>query len=279
LIILVIILVVLFWALRSRNKRINAEVELRKLNDSLEQRVAERTHELEMINKELAFHLSEIEQFTYIASHDLQEPLRTLSNFTQLVKEEYAGKLDDDGNKYIDFISTSANRMRSIVKDLLDYSLLGKDSVKSNIDCTSLVNSVLADMAGLIRSADAHFTVKDLPTLTGYENELRLMLQHLISNALKFRKKEVRPEITLSCANTGKDWEFSMADNGIGLDPRHHKKIFSIYKRLHNRNDYDGSGIGLAYCKKIAELHGGRIWVEPNESGGSTFKFTIPVTG
>jgi PAS domain S-box-containing protein len=257
-------------------ERKEAENEIHQLNEALELRIIERTDQLETINRELKFHLSELEQFSYVSNHDLQEPLRTLSQFTQLFTEKYEGKLDDEGEKYLEFISKSAMRMSMLVKDLLEYSLLGKESVPTIVDCNKVVEAVLSDLDDSIKRINAKIAVQKLPALKCYESELRLLFQNLIQNAIKYHKKGMVPEVQISAESHKKEWLFSVRDNGIGIDGKHFEKIFIIFQRLHNRNEYEGTGIGLAHCKKIVEIHGGRIWVESTPGNGSTFKFTIP---
>jgi PAS domain S-box-containing protein len=241
------------------------DVTGRKRNES---EIAVQYLKLENQNKEL-------EQFTHIASHDLQEPLQTLISFTKLLKSEYAGKLKGDGEKYLDFILQSSMRMQDLVKGLMDYSIIGKERTLVMIDCNRIVNDVLSDMAFTIKDTEAVILVNDLPKINGYSIELRQLFQNLISNALKFRKKGVETEIKISAEKSGEEWLFSIQDNGIGIAKNDREKIFTLFKRLHNRDDYEGSGIGLSHCKKIVELHGGNIWIEPVPEGGSIFNFTI----
>ncbi len=257
-------------------ERKRAEQELFNLKESLVERIAERTSQLEAMNKELTFHINEIEQFTYITSHDLQEPLRNLTNFTKLIQEEYSGKLDDDGNKYIEFISGSAGRMRELVTGLLEYSILGKESVRSMVNCNKIVGEVLCDLANSITETNSAITVEKLPTINGFATELRLLFQNLINNAIKFRRQEIDLKIIISAKMEEKEWVFRVADNGIGISEHDLQKVFIIFKRMNKYTDYPGTGIGLAHCKKIVEMHGGKIWVESIPGSGSTFLFTIP---
>jgi light-regulated signal transduction histidine kinase (bacteriophytochrome) len=166
--------------------------------------------------------------------------------------------------------------MKLLVKDLFEYSMLGKESVKTLIDCNNTVNTVLSDLEDLVNESNANISVQKLPTVNGYETELRLLFQNLITNAIKYQKKDVVPEIIISAERHEKEWLFSIKDNGIGIDHKHFEKIFIIFQRLHNRNEYEGTGIGLAHCKKVVEMHGGRIWVESAPGAGSAFMFTIP---
>ncbi|MFZ4520295.1 MAG: PAS domain-containing sensor histidine kinase [Bacteroidales bacterium] len=252
------------------------EENIRNLNETLEARVAERTNQLEVINNELKFHLSEIEQFTYIATHDLQEPLRTISTFSNLIREEFAGILTGDGDKYVKYMSDSATRMSKLVKGLLDYSLLGKVSRMEVVDCNEMVIGILGEMAGVIDACGARVTLGKLPVITGLSDELRILFRNLLSNAVKFQKQEIHPEIVISAERGENEWIFAIADNGIGIEAKDREKIFIIFKRMQKQSDFIGTGIGLAYCKKIVELHHGRIWVECNHDAGSVFYFTIP---
>jgi PAS domain S-box-containing protein len=256
--------------------RKQAEDELRLLNQTLEQRISDRTRQLESINNELAIKNKELEQFTFIASHDLQEPLLTLINFTKLLREDHGGKLDEFGNIYIDFIHNSATRMRALVKGLMDYTLWGKESEKTLVDCNKISNEVISEMAEAINSCEARINIQRLPVINGNEADLKMLFQNLISNAIKFRKKHLPPEINISANYHEGFWIFSFEDNGIGIQDKDKEKIFTIFKRLHNRVEYEGIGIGLAHCKKIVELHGGKIRVDSSPGSGSTFQFTIP---
>lgn len=258
--------------------------EIQELNFELENKVKERTETLlkreatlEKQNKKLQNQNKELEQFTYIASHDLQEPLRSLISFSELLEKEFIGKLGENGEFYINFISKSSKRMQLLVKGLLDYSRIGREKNLVEIDCNQIMKDVLTDMIITIKESNAEITVSDLPQLKGYETEIRQLFQNLVSNALKFRKKDVAPKIEIFAQKREDDWLFSVQDNGIGIEENNKQKLFVIFKRFNNREEYEGTGIGLAHCKKIAELHGGTIWADSKFGEGSTFYFTIPI--
>jgi light-regulated signal transduction histidine kinase (bacteriophytochrome) len=243
----------------------------RDLTDRMQAETTIKAHaqHLEMKNKEL-------EQFVYIASHDLQEPLLNMSNFVELLQLEYAPQLDETASLYLDVIQQSTERMRSLIKGLLDYSRLGKEKTLSTIDCHQLIETLKEDLTASLTAAGAELVYTDLPVVSAYPIELRQLFQNLISNAIKFKKSDTLPLIRIWAEKLNGHWRFAINDNGIGIDPVYHDKIFLIFKRLHDREVYEGNGIGLAHCKKIVEMHGGDLTVESVPGEGSTFFFTIP---
>ncbi|MBO6606676.1 sensor histidine kinase [Psychroserpens sp.] len=232
-------------------------------------------NELKKYTSRLEYQNSALKQFTYVASHDLQEPLRTVSNFVELLRQQYQGKLDENADHYLRFISEASTRMSELVKGLLDHSRIGGDKELVTVDCNKLLEAIQKDLAAAITETNTSFNIGELPQLKGYKTELRLLFQNLISNAIKFCKPGTTPEINIS-AKEENGWTFTIRDNGIGIADNHKEKIFLIFQRLHNKNDYEGTGIGLAHCQKIIELHGGKIWVDSQPNKGSTFYFNIP---
>ena len=235
----------------------------------------EKEEQLSLQNKTLQSQNSELEQFTYITSHDLQEPLLTLMSFSELLLEEYSHNLNDEAKLYIEFINKSAIRMRSLVRGLMEYARIGKRDEVKEMDCNRVVNDILNDLSLTIYNAQAEITVKKLPKIRGYETYIRLLFQNLISNAIKFSKENTKPKIKIKCSETEKEWKFSVKDNGIGIDEKYIDQVFIIFKRLNNDSAYQGYGIGLAHCKKIVDLHNGEIQVKSILNSGSTFSFTI----
>lgn len=217
----------------------------------------------------------ELEQFAYIASHDLQEPLRTVMSFVELFKEEFGEHVNEDAGKYLLFISQATKRMSDLLKSLLDYSRLGGSNKAVPVDCNEIISNIQSDLATTIDETNTTFCIKPLPSIVAYATELRVLFQNLITNAIKFRKKDDTPHIKILATQESGCWKFSVEDNGIGIDPRYKDRIFVIFQRLHGRNAYEGTGIGLAHCKKIVELHGGNIWLESELDKGSNFYFTI----
>lgn len=218
----------------------------------------------------------ELEQFAHIASHDLQEPLRTVSSLSSLLEKEYGEKLQGDGKTYLRYLAISTERMRALITGLLDYSRIGKEGKPEQADCNKIVKQVLMGIAVRINETGTHIIVDPLPMIYCFPVELAQLFQNLITNAIKFVKPDIIPEIRISAREEGKQWVFSVSDNGIGIEPRFYEKIFVIFQRLHPRSEYEGTGLGLAYCKKIVELHEGKIWVESEPGKGSAFYFSIP---
>ena len=233
---------------------------------------------VEKINIRLESSNKEIEQFAYIASHDLQEPLKTISNYVGLLVKRYKGKLDQDADLYLEVIKGATGRMQSLIKDILDYSRVGNYKIKEAVDCNLLVIDILNDMAISITESQSEIIVEKLPIINGYYLGLKSLFQNLISNAIKFRKKDVHPTIKISAHSRGNEWHFVVKDDGIGIEKIYYDKLFIIFQRLHTKEEYSGTGIGLSQCKKIVELHGGTIWVESEFQKGSAFNFTIPKT-
>jgi signal transduction histidine kinase len=260
---------------REMEQRSRVEAEVRLLNAELEKRVEERTRQLAERAKDLETSNQELQQFAYVASHDLQEPLRTISSFTQLLAKRYQDKLDDNAREFIHFAVDGCKRMQTLINDLLAFSRVGTQGKPLDpVDCDAVLNRVLRTLKIAIEESRVAITRDPLPKVLADEIQLSQLLQNLIGNAIKFRGKDT-PRVHISATQEGALWKISVQDNGIGIAPEHNERIFVIFQRLHTKMQYPGTGIGLAICKKIAERHGGRIWVEPTPGGGSTFVFTI----
>jgi PAS domain S-box-containing protein len=260
---------------RDVSERKRAEEQLRALNATLEQRVAERTAAAEQRAQELQRSNQELEQFANVASHDLQEPLRAVASYTQLLEDRLGGHLDPETRVYMTHVTGAVTRMRALIKDLLDYSRIGRRPLQIvPSDTGAILKATLDDLSLALKENDAVVTHGPLPTAAVDPVQLGRLFQNLITNALKFRR-EPAPEIEVNAVKREDEWVFSVRDNGIGIDPRHHERIFVIFQRLHGRAR-PGTGIGLAICRKIAERHGGKIWVESVLGQGATFYFTLP---
>jgi len=256
-----------------------AEAELRRHRDNLDALVKERTSELETSNKELARSNENLEQFAYVASHDLQEPLRIMASYSELLERRYKKRLDADADQFIDYIVDAAKRMQKLITDLLAYSRVGRaDVLLREVNCNSVLGRVIYSMGPAIEESGAVITHDALPKLMANESSLIQLFQNFIGNAIKFRG-ENEPLIHIGCKRQDAEWLFSVRDNGIGIEDKYQERIFLIFQRLHGREKYPGTGIGLAICKKIIELHGGRIWVESELGKGATFYFTLPARG
>lgn len=236
--------------------------------------------EIKSLLEELKRSNEELQQFAYVTSHDLQEPLRTIASFTQLMERRYKGKLDEDADEFMDYIVDASVRMKQMIMDLLEYSRVGtKQEMFQTIDMESKLNNVLVNLSDLIERSRAEITHSPLPLVVGDKSQLLLLLQNLITNAIKFRKEDEPPRIHISAIEDPEknEYVFSIVDNGIGIEEQYFDRIFTIFQRLHTREEYQGTGIGLSIAKRIVERHGGMIWVESEFGEGSTFYFTIPV--
>jgi light-regulated signal transduction histidine kinase (bacteriophytochrome) len=230
----------------------------------------ERSQDLERSNAEL-------EQFAYVASHDLQEPLRKVASFCQLLERRYKGQLDERADQYIAFAVDGAKRMQILINDLLAFSRVGRIVRESvAVSCDLVLDQAVANLSDRIEHTGATVESGDLPRVSAEVPLLTAVFQNLISNALKFHGDQP-PKISVNARRAGEFWEFSVADNGIGIDPEYAERIFVIFQRLHNKADYPGTGIGLAMCRKIVEYHGGTIWLDTTVESGSRFCFTLPV--
>ena len=247
-------------------------------NDRIRQAITNEKNKLEALSKELTRSNKELEQFAYVASHDLQEPLRMVASYTQLLAKRYQGKLDKDADEFIAFAVDGATRMQYLINDLLDYSRVGRKGKEFvQADCEEVFKKALTNLKIAIEEKKAQVTHDPLPTVMGDDVQLVRLFQNLIGNALKFTKAAELPQIHVSVERKNGELIFSFRDSGIGIDPKHFDRLFQIFQRLHTREEYPGTGIGLAVCKKIVERHGGRVWVESELGKGTTFYFTVPV--
>ena len=245
---------------------INYDITDRKQS---EQALQQLTIDLQRSNQEL-------EQFAYVASHDLQEPLRAITSYTQLLAKRYQGQLDEKADKYIHYVVDGAARMQQLIQDLLAYSRVGRSELKQQpTDCNAVVQQVQQDLGMAIAENNAVLAVEPLPTILADTAQLTQLFQNLIGNALKYRG-QAPPLIKVSARQQGTEWIFSIQDNGIGIEPQYAKRIFEIFQRLHTRREYEGTGLGLAICQKIIERHHGRLWVESQLGQGATFCFALP---
>ncbi len=243
--------------------------------DITERKKAEEILKLKL--EELARSNAELEQFAYVSSHDLQEPLRMISSYLQLLQRRYQGNLDEKADKYIYFAVDGASRMQNLINDLLEFSrVTTRGREPEPTDCEFVLNQVLSNLELYIKENKATVSHDPLPEVMADNTQLAQVFQNLIINGIKFHSEEA-PKIHISAEKKANEWLFSVQDNGIGIDPQYSEKIFEVFKRLHKKEEYPGTGIGLAICKKIVERHGGRIWVESELGKGSTFYFTLPI--
>jgi PAS domain S-box-containing protein len=274
-----------------------ANIALRAAHDQLEHRVQERTSDLKRINQRLEHEIEErrqaeqelakrsrelarsnddLEQLAYVASHDLQEPLRMIASYLQLLDKRYTETLDADGREFIGYAVDGARRMQALIDDLLSYSRIGtKTQAMKATDCGKLIGQVLEGLDLAIRESGARVHCGDMPVVHADPNRLAQLFQNLIANAIKFRT-DAPPEVWIRADPTEEGWCFSVQDNGIGIPAEYRERVFAMFQRLHSRREYPGTGIGLAICKRIVERHGGRIWIEDGPGTGTVFRFTLP---
>ncbi len=256
----------------SLNNEVFVSASIRDVSEkiALTKKLKETLAVLEQKNKEL-------EQFAFLVSHDLQEPLKTIISLVGLIEEECEDKMDETSRFYIESIGKSTTRMSKLIEALLEFSRIGNYKETTAVNTAYLLNEIKADLAAAIEQSEAVINWEYLPIVKGQSTHLRMLFQNLIGNAIKFRKREGKAIISITVKSEGQHWVFAIEDNGIGIEKDNLEKIFVIFNRLHSRAAYEGTGIGLAHCKKIVELHGGKIWVESTLGFGSTFYFTLPM--
>jgi signal transduction histidine kinase len=268
-----ILAAIVFLAILTKERSqsvIKLNQKLDNLNKNLEEKIKLRTLELKRSNEDL-------QQFAHIASHNLQEPLRSITNFTGILEQTLQDKLDEDSQKNINSVINAASRMRQLIKDLLDFSQIGREDLAfQKLNLNDMLREIIAALNDQIQEKKAHLTYSLLPTLELTSPVISQVFQNLISNAIKFCPNDRAPHIDISVKEEQQQWTFKIQDNGVGIKKEHLKKIFEIFQRLHGRDKYPGTGIGLAICKKIIERHGGKIWAESIPEQGSTFFFTLP---
>lgn len=248
-----------------RYAAIHTEVtEYKEMKQKMEERVAE-----------LARSNDELEQFAYVVTHDLQEPLRAISSFTQLLKKYCDQQLDERANQLIGHVIDGTTRMQSLIDDLLTYAQVNTDQTMMNVDCAKLLTNILADLSITLNENNIVVTYDKLPVIKGIPFQIVQLFNNLIGNAIKFRRDQ-QPTVHVGVKEDQDEWIFSVTDNGIGMEAHYWERIFRVFQRLHSRREYAGTGIGLAICKKVVDCHKGRIWVKSEPDVGSTFYFTIP---
>jgi light-regulated signal transduction histidine kinase (bacteriophytochrome) len=267
---------------RSFDKMTQDLKETTASRDELNREIAVRKQAeeaLHLVAKDLERSNKDLEQFAYVASHDLQEPLRAVGGFMGLLKNQYYDKLDDQAREYIDFSVDGAERMQGLIEGLLAFSRVGtRGGEFASVNLSDALNGALANLKALITESNAAITSDTLPVVTADLSQMTHLLQNLVANAVKFHGPR-HPEIRVGAQHKEGAWEIYVRDNGIGIESQYFERIFMIFQRLHTRTQYKGTGIGLAVCKKIVERHGGKIWVESVPGEGSTFYFTIPDKG
>jgi signal transduction histidine kinase len=228
-------------------------------------------------NESLRQYNEELERFAYICSHDLQEPVRMMNSFADLLGRDHADRLDETGQKYLRFIAESAHHMQKMIQDILTFSRVGREKLEmEEVDCDKIMREILQEFSSIVVQKKAAIICAPLPTVQSYTTLLRVLFQNLLGNALKFQDGKKAPEIRIEAVPQNGEWLFSIRDNGIGIDPNHADKVFAIFQRIHRKEEYPGTGIGLSTCKKFIELYGGKIWFESAFGRRTAFFFTLP---
>lgn len=270
----------LFWgnitlsALHNEKRELTGFMKItRDLTDTM---LAQKAAMAEKHNEYLQAKNTELEHFTYIASHDLQEPLNSITSLARVLDETYSNALDEKGRTCIRYILESSLRMSTRIRGLLDYSRLGKTREMREVNCMQIADETVSDLSQRLIKSSCSVHIGKLPVIIAYESELKILFLNLLSNAIKFRRSNVKSEIYLTAERKEQCWQFSVRDNGIGIPAGQEERVFQIFQRLNSNRDFEGDGIGLSLCHKAVELHGGKIWVEQVPGGGCNFIFTIP---
>ncbi len=252
--------------------------ELKTINTEKEREIIAKESAIEkaeILNESLTAKNQQLDHFAYVASHDLQEPLRTVSNYLEIFQEDFPERLDGEATMYFDFINSAVERMRNLISGLLSFSRIGTSGKSEDIDLNQTLLKIREDFSAVIEERGIIIESDTLPVVNGHRIEIKQLFQNLIANAIKFTAPDVIPHIKISCDKTDNYYNFHITDNGIGVPDKDFTKIFDMFSRLHSAKDYEGQGIGLAFCKKIVELHHGNIWVTSNFGEGTTFHFTL----
>jgi light-regulated signal transduction histidine kinase (bacteriophytochrome) len=276
-----VITAIALWPMLPRALKIPTAAQLQKINDDLRREIGERQRveaELRQANEALLKSNQDLQHFAHVAAHDLQTPLRSISVFTQLIQRNFKGQLGDEAEQWMGMVTDGTTRMQSLIDDLLAYSRLDSLARPFELtDCRRVFDEARANLMARIQETGAEVTCGDLPTVWADRVQLAQVLQNLIENGIKYNTASP-PKVQVGAEQRDGEWIISVADNGIGIAPKYHQRVFEIFRRLHTQQEYPGTGIGLAICHRIVERHGGRIWVKSREETGSTFCFTLPAT-
>jgi light-regulated signal transduction histidine kinase (bacteriophytochrome) len=258
-------------------QKVGDHLQILRVNDRLKKGITEATQELETQAEELKRSNKDLEQFAYVTSHDLKAPLRNIASFVQLLNKKYQDNFDEEAREYMMYILGGVRRLNNLIKDLLQYSRVNRmDAFVEHIDLHDVTEVVKHNLTEEIERQKAQVNIHRLPILRANYTQMVQLMQNIVSNAIKFNREGVSPIVDIEGSETPREVTFSVKDNGIGIDPKHSEKIFSIFQRLHSPDEYEGTGIGLSICKRIVERHKGKIWFESVPGEGATFYVKIP---